>query len=342
MTQQHQAAFLDGVNQPLRVGPTDTPKPGPGELLIKTAAVAINPIDWKIQGSGMFIKTWPTILGLDLAGEVFAVGDGVTAFAKGQRVIAYSQLLPSLNIDRAAYQEFVIAPQAGVAPLPDSVPYEAGVVLPLAVSTAAAGLFPSPLLGLDTPSVPPAKKNGKTLLVWGASSSVGATAIQLAVAAGYDVVATASRSNFDLVRGLGAKVVLDYHSSSIVEDLVAELKKGGGFVGAYDAIGLRETQLPTAQVVHELGGGTVAAVLPPIEDGPENVTIQNVFASSIFLNFGEVGKAVWGDFLPKALKTGQLKSAPPYEVVGKGLGSLQAAFDHLKAGVSATKVVVTL
>ena len=234
MTQQHQAAFLDGVNQPLRVGPTDTPKPGPGELLIKTAAVAINPIDWKIQGSGMFIKTWPTILGLDLAGEVFAVGDGVTAFAKGQRVIAYSQLLPSLNIDRAAYQEFVIAPQAGVAPLPDSVPYEAGVVLPLAVSTAAAGLFPSPLLGLDTPSVPPAKKNGKTLLVWGASSSVGATAIQLAVAAGYDVVATASRSNFDLVRGLGAKVVLDYHSSSIVEDLVAELKKGGGFVGAYD------------------------------------------------------------------------------------------------------------
>lgn len=55
-----------------------------------------------------------------------------------------------------------------------------------------------------------------------------------------------------------------------------------------------------------------------------------------------MGKAVWGDFLPKALQTGQLKLAPPHEVVGKGLGSLQAAFDHLKAGVSATKIVVTL
>lgn len=88
-------------------------------------------------------------------------------------------------------------------------------------------------LALPLPSAKPTPAN-KALLVWGGSSSVGTAAVQLGVAAGFDVVATASPRNFDLVKGLGARAVLDYSDAGVVAALVDELKKGGEFAGAYD------------------------------------------------------------------------------------------------------------
>ncbi|RYP80883.1 hypothetical protein DL769_002261 [Monosporascus sp. CRB-8-3] len=337
---EHQAAFLDGPQKSLRIGPTHTEKPGPGEVLLAVAAVAVNPVDWKVQDLGLFIKEWPAILGEDLAGEVVEVGEGVTNVRKGQRVIGHALFFRSGELKHSGFQEFVICPQASVAVLPDSISYEAGAVLPLSVSTAAAGLFQPDQLALDKPSTHP-KKNGKTLLVWGGSSSVGMSTIQLGVAAGYDVVTTASEKNFDLVKNLGATAAFEYSSPNVIADLVAELKKGT-FAGAFDAIGLRESQHLIAQVMTELGGGHIATVLPPPEDPPSGVTSRTFIAVTIFSEYPEVGEAVWQDFLPQALKTGQFKPSPPAKVVGKGLGSLQTAFDHQKAGVSAAKIVVTL
>lgn len=112
--------------------------------------------------------------------------------------------------------------------------FEDAAVLPLAVSTAAAGLYQPKkeiCLELDLPSTKPSK-SGKTLLVWGGSASVGTAAIQLAVASGLTVVTTCSERNFGLVQKLGAKA-FDYNSPSIVGDLIAELGKGD-FVGGYD------------------------------------------------------------------------------------------------------------
>ncbi|KAI0127604.1 oxidoreductase [Xylariales sp. AK1849] len=337
---QHRAAFLDKAGETLRVGARDTPKPGPTEVLIKNAAVAINPVDWKIQDSGVLVKQWPAVIGSDLAGIVIEVGEDVSIVRKGQRVIANSQLFGSNNLDQAGYQELVISPETSVSPLPDSISYEAGVVLPLSISTAAAGLFQSDHLALEKPSTNP-KRNGNTLLVWGGSSSVGASTIQLAVASGYDVVSTASERNFDLIKQLGATAVFDYNSSAVVTDLVEELRKGK-FAGVYDAIGTRESELLAAEVVVKLGSGTIATVLPPPEDLPSNITSKQVFALSIFTQHTEVGEAVWQDFLPLALASGQLKPAPDQEVVGKGLEALQGAFDRQKAGVSGKKIVVTL
>ncbi|ORY58022.1 chaperonin 10-like protein [Pseudomassariella vexata] len=185
----HQAAFSDRPHKALR------------------RPVFINPVDWKIQDSGAIIRNWLT-LGEDIAGEVIEVGDGVSSYTKGQRIIVHLQSLGTSNIRQAGFQELVISPQSSVAPLPDSVSYETGVVLPLSVSTATAGLFQSNHLHLYKPSLSPTKK-GKTLLVWGGSSSVGISDIQLAVAAGYDVVATASENNFHLLKSLGATRDLD-------------------------------------------------------------------------------------------------------------------------------------
>lgn len=234
MSKQHNAVYLDGAGKPFRVGPIDTKSPGDGEVLIRNKAVAINPVDWKVQDTGFFISSWPAVVGEDLAGEIVEVGEGVTRFKKGQRVLAHAHFLINKTLQYASFQDLVLVPETSVVAIPDSMKFEDATVLPLAISTASAGLYQSKkelCLELDPPSTSP-KKSGKTLLIWGGSSSVGTAAIQLAVASGLDVVTTCSKKNFELVEKLGAKP-FDYNSLSIVGDLVAELGKGS-FVGAYD------------------------------------------------------------------------------------------------------------
>jgi NADPH:quinone reductase-like Zn-dependent oxidoreductase len=170
-----------------------------------------------------------------------------------------------------AFQLYTVAYEITVAPIPDYLSYEQAVVLPLAISTAAAGLYQKGFLELPYPTINP-KSTGKSILVWGGSSSVGSTTIQLAVGSGLEVVSTASKQNLDYLKLLGAKHVFDHSSATVVEDILAVLK-GSDFVGAYDAISLPETLKPTAEIVHQLGGGKIATVLAaPTEGLPSNVT----------------------------------------------------------------------
>jgi NADPH:quinone reductase-like Zn-dependent oxidoreductase len=126
-------------------------------------------------------------------------------------------------------------------------------------------------LHLPYPSKSP-KSTGKTVLVYGASSSVGATAVQLAVASGVKVIATASKHNHDFVKALGATEVLDYKSNTIEEDLVAALKTSGGFAGVYDSVSEPDTIKLCAQVVDKLGGGFISCTLDPPEGLPKSVS----------------------------------------------------------------------
>lgn len=169
------------------------------------------------------------------------------------------------------FQLYTTAHEITVSPIPDSLPYEQAVVLPLAISTAAAGLYQKDFLALPYPTLNP-KPTGKLILVWGGASSVGSTAIQLAVGSGLEVVSTASKRNLEYVKALGAKNVFDYSQSSVVEDIVS-LLKGKEFVGAYDAISNPETLKATAEIVDRLGGGKIATVLAaPAEGLPSSVT----------------------------------------------------------------------
>lgn len=182
----------------------------------------------------MFIQKYPVVLGEDVAGTVISTGSSVKRFQNGDRVLAHSNFLTSKDNRHGGFQEVVCVPEHSVAKIPDSMKESDATVLPLAISTAAAGLYQpksETCLALDLPSAKPVK-SGKTLLIWGGSSSVGTAAIQLAVASGLTVVTTCSKRNFELVEKLGAKA-FDYSSSSIVGDLVEELKKGE-FVGGYD------------------------------------------------------------------------------------------------------------
>lgn len=75
------------ANTPLQVGDAPLPTAGPGKLVVKNAAIAINPLDCHMQDSGVFVQQWPTIFGCDVAGEVYEVGPDVQRFKKGDRII---------------------------------------------------------------------------------------------------------------------------------------------------------------------------------------------------------------------------------------------------------------
>lgn len=87
MTATNQAAYLDKAGNALEVRDAPMPKAGSGELIVKNAAVAINPLDWHMADHGVFVSQWPAILGCDVAGEVYEVGPDVATFKRGDRVI---------------------------------------------------------------------------------------------------------------------------------------------------------------------------------------------------------------------------------------------------------------
>lgn len=243
--------------------------------------------------------------------------------------------------------------------IPVDMPFEQAAVLPLSLSTAAAGLFLKETLGLPIPKPPPSSSSSsiwkttrgggehtkkETVLLWGGSSSVGSSVVQLAVASGYDVVATASPSNYAYVKSLGASLVLDYHNPDIVAILAGVLEATGSrLAGAYDAIGSDATVRASAAVVALLGGGRVASVgATPQDAGGDSVEVVQISAPSLVAGAPEVVRAVWGEYVPAALRAGTLVPRPRELVVGKGLYFVQRGLDANRAGVSAVKVVVTL
>ncbi|KAJ5624679.1 hypothetical protein N7510_000988 [Penicillium lagena] len=326
---------------PLEVKAAPTYTPGPNEILVRNHAVAMNPIDNTTQLRGIFPLQYPAILGQDVAGEVVAIGPNVSRFKAGDRVVGHSVVYATQEQRDGAFQTYTIVRTNLASLIPEEVSFESASVLPLGLSTASCALFQDGDLHLQLPTSPAQKPTGKTVLIWGAASSVGCNAVQLAVAAGYEVVATASPHNFDLVKKLGASQVLDYHSANIVEELVLALRDRE-LAGAFDCIGFSATKTTAAVVAASQGAKRVVSTKPVPADlnPPEGVTVKQCRGDALRDN--HIGKAIYEDFLPQALKTRSFVPAPEPLVAGKGLESVQGALEVLQKGVSAKKVVVVL
>ena len=329
--------------KPLEVKSAPLWEPGENEILVRNHAVAINPIDEAFQTRAIYPLNYPTILGHDLAGEVVSVGPNVTNFKPGTRVLGHAVGMSTGRHQDNAFQAYTILNTNMAAGIPDELPFERAVVIPLGLSTAAAGLFQDSFLNLQLPTEPPAPagSTGQTILIWGGASSVGCNAIQLAVAAGYSVITTASPKNFELVKNLGASEVFDYHSPTVVDDVVAALK-GKTSAGALDCVGGPAWTACTSVLARLTGGSKfVATTKHGGPDPPEGVTMKSLFAITIKDN--SVGQAVYQDYLSKALKAGTFVPAPEPIIAGKGLESVQTAIDlYNEGGISAQKIVVTL
>lgn len=159
----------------------------------------------------------------------------------------YCHCLGTQNPAHSGFQLYTLVKEITAAGIPDSISFEEAVVLPQAVSTAAAALFLKVSHDLPLPPATGVKPTGKTILIWGGASSVGATAIQFADAAGLTVITTASAHNHEFVKSLGANAVFDYKSPTVVEDVARKLANTD-FVGVFDAI----SEPPTFEMVQAI------------------------------------------------------------------------------------------
>ncbi|GHF00458.1 hypothetical protein GCM10014715_65770 [Streptomyces spiralis] len=349
MSRQNTALWLPKPGARFEVGPAPYTSPAANEVVVRVRAVAVNPIDGLpgfLYRLALPWLTFPAVVGSDVAGEVVEVGADVTRLQPGDRVLGHA-----FGVDKSqnraaesAFQHYVVLMQHMVSPLPDSLTFAEAAVLPLALSTAATGMFQQDHLGLAMPGAEPADR-GETVLVWGGSTSVGSNAIQLARNADYQVVATASPHNFDHVRSLGAVHVVDRSSPTVVEEILERIA-GSPLAGTL-AIGSGSLLKAIAIAARTPGGKRIASTQPALfthimrrRARRHGVRVSSIWGGTLKDN--EVGPAIYTGFLPTALATGAYRPAPEATIIGHGLAHIPDALRELKSGVSAKKLVVTL
>ncbi len=275
------------------------PEPKPGQILIRVEAAAVNASDWRIRsldvpsGLGVFVRMlmgWSRlrnpVLGSDAAGVVEAVGEDVTRSKPGDRVAVCSEAL------RGGHAQFMIVPEeAPVVPIPDGV----------SMDEAAAAIFggTTALFFLEKA----AARAGQSILVIGASGTVGGALTQLATHMGLNVTALCSAANAELVQEMGAREVIDYHQTPATSltgqfDLVADcvgadpmaaltplVAPGGAFllVSARSAWDMIRASMSPGKGIRAVAGSAdanqdrVAQVIGWVDDGVWRPRIDSVY-----------------------------------------------------------------
>ncbi|GAJ26944.1 zinc-containing alcohol dehydrogenase [Liquorilactobacillus sucicola DSM 21376 = JCM 15457] len=198
-----------GSAEKLHEAELEVPQIAADEVLVKVVATSINPIDWKArQGmlKAMFNWSFPVVLGWDLAGIITEVGKDVTSFKIGDEVFARPDIYQDGK--RGTYAEFAAVKEDKLALKPERVSFEEAAAIPLAGLTAWQVV-------VDQLKV----KKGEKILIQAGAGGVGIFAIQIAKYLGAYVATTASPKNNELLRRLGADVVIDYHTTSVKDVL---------------------------------------------------------------------------------------------------------------------------
>jgi len=217
------ALLLEQFGTPFQVKEVPTPAAGPGQVLVKIAASAVNPLDLKIMaGEAPHAKVSPpTILGIDMAGTVEAIGEGVFSVKAGDEVYGMTGGVGGIQ---GSLAEYAAVDADLVAKKPNNLSLRESAALPLVFITAWEGLVDRAEVG-----------QGKKVLIHGGAGGVGHIAIQLAVAKGAQVFSTVDLSRFELVERYGA-IPIDYNKLS-VDEYVKQYTSGEGFDIVFDTVG---------------------------------------------------------------------------------------------------------
>jgi NADPH:quinone reductase-like Zn-dependent oxidoreductase len=249
----------------------DPPPCAPDGILVRVKAAGVNPVDFKIRGGYMAQALpfhFPVIIGWDVAGVVEQAGPAVTWFKPGDKVYGY---IRRHHLEYGAYAEFATAPEGFFAHMPPDLSFVEAAAMPLPVLTAHQSLE---ALGL---------RGGESLFIGGGAGGVGHLAIQLAVARGARVVATASERNFDFLRELGAEP-LDYANADLparVRDLLAD----SGADAAFDLFGGDDRDQAFASL--RPGGRLVSIARPPPEPRNGHHEVHYIFVRPSGYDLGE-------------------------------------------------------
>ena len=221
------------------------PEPGPGEVLVRNLAVAVNPVDAKIRAAGRWAGVEPPfVLGYDAAGVVAKVGPGVKDLKEGDEVYYTPEIFGNPH---GTYAEYTPVPAGIVAKKPKNLSFAEAAAIPLAGGTAWEAVVRRL-----------AVRPGGPVLVMAGAGAVGSAAVQFAKAAGAYVIATASAENLPVLKELGADLTLDYRGPWAEEVLKAT--EGQGVDAAFETAGesLVERVIPVVRPF-----GRIATILPP-------------------------------------------------------------------------------
>jgi synaptic vesicle membrane protein VAT-1 len=214
------AVVLTGHGGPevLQVQERPDPPVGPGEVRVAVRAAGLNFADTAAR-VGLYpdAPKPPCVLGYEISGEVESVGDGVTSWAVGDRVVAGTRF--------GGQAELVTIPAEQALPLPDRLSFEQGAAIPVNYVTAYCGLV-----------VMAGVKEGERVLIHAAAGGVGTAAVQVAGNRGAEIFGTASASKHEAIKGLGVNHAIDYRT----QDFEQEVKRITGQEGidvALDALG---------------------------------------------------------------------------------------------------------
>lgn len=210
------AAFIEKFGTPdvVKVGDLPDPAPGPGQVLVETAAASVNGADWKVAAGDYKQATFPVILGRDFSGTVRAVGSGVSDLKPGDEVFGV------LETGRdGTYCEKIAIGANVVAKKPAGLSHVDAAAMALIGLTALCAVEESLKL-----------KKGETILVQGGAGGVAGFAIQLAKHIGARVISTASAGNLAYVKSLGADQVIDYNAQDFT-------KVVSGIDAVFDTVG---------------------------------------------------------------------------------------------------------
>jgi len=244
------------------------PRPAAGEIMVRLEAASLNPIDVGIAAGyfeGRMPHVYPLVLGVDGAGRVTEVGEGVSAFEPGDLV--HGQFL-SAPLGRGTFAEYTVVsafPDGGaLLRVPDGVSAELAAALPTAGMTAIGAL--------DTIDPGP----GRSILIVGATGGVGVFAVQLAAMHGAEVIATARPEADAWIRGLGATHTVDYTAASASVAEQVRMTHPDGVDAVLDLTRDPAQFAANAGLVHD--GGTalsVAIVATPELLASERITVVN-------------------------------------------------------------------
>ncbi|MER6958862.1 NADP-dependent oxidoreductase [Streptomyces sp. NPDC000618] len=222
-----------GGPEVLELAEVREPHAGPGQVRVRMVAAGVNPVDFKIRrgwAPQMGPVSFPAVPGLEGAGIVDEVGEGVTGVSVGDEVMAWT--------DTGSYAEYALA--SDFAPKPTGLDWETAAALPVAVETSDRVL--------DELAV----ELGETLLIHGAAGVVGSVGVQIAVARGATAIGTASEANHDYLRSLGAVPVT--YGAGLADRVRAVAPQGIDAV--YDVAGI-----DALDVSVELRGGTTDRIV---------------------------------------------------------------------------------
>ena len=310
----------------LRLADADMPEAGPGEVVIRVHAAALNPYDWHmlrgdpriarlIPGTGL-TKPKSRVAGIDAAGRVEATGPDAGGLRPGDEVIG---LVPG------AFAEYALAKADLMVPKPAGLTFEQAAAVPMAGTTALRAIQ-------QVGEV----RSGHRVLVNGAGGGVGTFAVQIAAALGAEVTGVCSTRNLDLVRSIGAAHVIDYKTADFTAgrvryDVILDN------VGNRPLRRLRQALAPTGTLVYN-AGGSPGHLIGAVGAGVQ-VAVVNGFARQRLRVLGFVQERA--DLLAV---TGLIEAGTLTPVLGRTypLADTAEGLRHVEAGHARGKVVITV